>query len=112
AHLGIHALGAAIDLLLEIGADAIEARLLELTGRLAEELQALGATILSPMGPAERSSILTFALGDAPRLQRALTDAAIIVRQRLGGIRLAPHFYNDADDIGRVVEAVKSFGRG
>jgi selenocysteine lyase/cysteine desulfurase len=111
AHLGIHALGAALDLLLEVGVEAIEARVLELTERLAEELQALDARILSPLLPTERSSILTFTLGDAPRLQQALTDAGIIVRQRLGGIRLAPHFYNDADDVARVVEAVKSFAR-
>ena len=109
AHLGIHALGAALDLLLEIGVAGIEARVLETTGRLADALRAIGATILSPFAPAERSSILTFALGDAPRLHRALTDAGVIVRQRLGGIRLAPHFYNDAEDVARVVDAVRAF---
>jgi selenocysteine lyase/cysteine desulfurase len=106
-HLGIHALGAAIDLLLEVGPSAIEARVLATTDELAAGLQRLGATVLSPRTGDERSAILTFALGDTAALHRALTEARIIVRQRLGGIRLAPHFYNDADDIGRVLEVVK-----
>jgi selenocysteine lyase/cysteine desulfurase len=108
-HLGIHAFGAAIDLLLEIGAPAIEARVLELTDQLAEGLRQLDATILSPRGPAERSAILTFALGETAALHRALSEADVIVRQRLGGIRLAPHFYNDATDIARVLDVVRRF---
>jgi selenocysteine lyase/cysteine desulfurase len=108
-HLGILALGAALDLLLEVGRAAIEARVLEITDQLAEGLRRIGATILSPRSGPERSAILTFALGDAADLCRALLDAGIIVRQRLGGIRLAPHFYNDADDVARVLDAVAAF---
>jgi selenocysteine lyase/cysteine desulfurase len=108
-HLAIHALGAAIDLLLEIGAAPIEARVLELTDQLADGLRSLGATVMSPRGPAERSAILTFALGDTAALHRALTEAGIVVRQRLGGIRLAPHFYNDASDVARVLAVVRAF---
>ena len=109
-HLGIHALGAAIDLLIAIGPAAVEARVLEITDQLADGLRQLGATILSPRGPAERSAILTFAFGDTPSLHQALTEAGIVVRQRLGGIRLAPHFYNDASDIARVLDVVRRFG--
>jgi selenocysteine lyase/cysteine desulfurase len=111
-HLGIHALGAALDLLLEVGPAAIEARVLDLTEQLADGLRRLGATILSPREGAERSAILTFALGDTAALHQALTDAGIIVRQRLGGIRLAPHFYNDAGDVRRVLEVVQTFSGG
>lgn len=108
-HLGIRALGAAIDLLLEIGPEAIEARVLELTAELAEALRARGATILSPCGAGERSSILTIALGETAALHQALTEAGIVVRQRLGGVRFAPHFYNDAGDLQRVLAAVDAF---
>jgi selenocysteine lyase/cysteine desulfurase len=109
-HLSIHALGAAIDLLLEVGVDAIEARVLELTDRLAHGLTELGAQILSPRSPAERSAILTFTLGDdIPALHRAFTEAGIVCRQRLGGVRLAPHFYNDGTDVARVLAAAHEF---
>jgi selenocysteine lyase/cysteine desulfurase len=107
-HLGIHALGAAIDLLHEIGPAQIEARVLQLTDQLAGELQRIGATILSPRQGRERSAILTFARGDTTALHQALTAARIIVRPRLGGIRLAPHFYNDGDDIARILDVVKT----
>ena len=66
-HLPIHALGAAVDLLLEIGAAAIESRVLAPTDRLAEGLRALDARILSPRGPGERSAILTFTHGATRR---------------------------------------------
>ena len=112
AHLGIHALGAAIDLLLEIGPPAIEARVLATTDSLADGLQRLGAGVLSPRDRAERSAILTFACGDTAALHTALSDAGVVVRQRLGGIRLAPHFYNDADDVGRVLDVVAGFIAG
>lgn len=106
-HLGVRALGAAIALLLEIGPAAIEARVLETTDALAEALRSVGATILSPRRGAERSAILTFELGDTERLYASLVRHGVICRRRLGGIRLAPHFYTDASDVERVVAAVR-----
>jgi selenocysteine lyase/cysteine desulfurase len=108
-HLAIHALGAALDLLLEIGPAAIETRVLEITDELADGLRGLGASVLSPRNGAERSAILTFAIGETADLHQALTDARIVTRQRLGGIRLAPHFYNDADDVARVLDVVRTY---
>jgi len=107
-HLGIRALGASLDLLLEIGPRAIEARVLELTDLLAEGLRGLGAGIVSPRDGGAASSILTFVLGDTDALHAALTAAGVVCRRRLGGVRLAPHFYNDADDVARVLAAVRA----
>lgn len=105
-HLGIHALGSAIELLLEIGVRAIETRILQLTAFMAEELRRRGATLLSPWGDAERSGIMTFRLGDPDTLHAGLTRAGILVRQRMGGIRLAPHFYNNDQDFARVLAVI------
>ena len=107
-HLGIAALGAALDLLLEVGPAAIERRVLSHTEALSAGLRDLGATILSPRTTAERSAILTFALGDAERMHATLTAHRVNARRRLGGIRLAPHFYNDATDCAHVLEAVRA----
>lgn len=103
-HLGIRALGAAIAMLLEIGPAAIEQRVLATTAALAERLTAIGARVLSPQGAGECSGILTVALGDAAALHAAFTRHGILARQRMGGVRLAPHFYADDTDIARVVE--------
>ncbi len=106
-HLGVRALAAAVDLLLEIGPAAIEQRVCAITDALADALRGLGATVLSPRGPGEQSGILTISLGDPAALQTALTRHGIVARQRLGGVRLAPHFYADASDIDRVVAAAR-----
>jgi selenocysteine lyase/cysteine desulfurase len=105
-HVSILALGAAVDLLLEVGPRRIEQRVLEVTLRFAELLRQRGATIVSPWGEGERSAILTFRLGAPSSLLQSFGEARIVARQRAGGIRLAPHFYNDDDDVARVLEAV------
>jgi cysteine desulfurase/selenocysteine lyase len=105
--LGTHALGAAIDLLLEVGPANIEQHVLEITDRLAAGLRARGAEIVSPWECDARSGIVVFRLGDDPqRLSAALNQRGFIVRMRGGGIRVAPHFYNDEDDIDRFLAAL------
>ncbi|MFQ5665686.1 MAG: aminotransferase class V-fold PLP-dependent enzyme [Candidatus Binatia bacterium] len=105
--LGIYALGAALDLLLEVGPERVERRLVALTDRLAAGLQSRGAQILSPWGAGERSGIVVFRLGDDPqRLCGELIREGLIVRVRSGGIRVAPHFYNNEDDIDRLLAAL------
>ncbi len=107
--LGTYALGAAIDLLLEIGIDHIQARLYELTDRLAAGLRGLGAELVSPWGQEERSGIVVFRLGDDPqRLGAELIRQGFVVRVRSGGIRIAPHFYNNEDDIDRLLAALQA----
>jgi selenocysteine lyase/cysteine desulfurase len=110
SQLGAEALGAAIDLLLEIGTDRIEARLLQLTDRLAAGLRSRGAEIISPWDDSRRSGILVFRCGDdSRRLCNALLHDGIIVRVRGGGVRVAPHFYNNEEDMDRVLAAVDRF---
>jgi selenocysteine lyase/cysteine desulfurase len=94
-------LGAALDLLLEIGPEAIERRVMQLTATLAEGLRRRGAVILSPWGDEQRSGIVVFQpAGDDPQqLCEALNAAGVVVRVRGGGIRVAPHFYNNEDDL-------------
>ena len=105
--LSTYALGAAIDLLLEVGPDRIEHRLFELTDRLSAGLRARGAEIVSPWGAGERSGIVVFRLGNDPqRLCTELISQGFVVRVRNGGIRVAPHFYNNEDDLDRLLAAL------
>ncbi len=105
--LSTYALGAAIDLLLHVGPERIERRLMELTDRLAEGLRARGAEILSPWGSGERSGIVVFRLGNDPqRLCADLIAHGFIVRLRSGGIRVAPHFYNNEEDLDRLLKTL------
>lgn len=105
--LGIHALGAALDLVAAVGSAAMEERVLAVTGMLRDALAAGGHEVLSPDAPGERSGITTVrAAGDARAAVDALRTAGVLASARGGGVRLSPHFYCDADDVRRCVEAL------
>jgi cysteine desulfurase/selenocysteine lyase len=106
-------LAASIESLLRIGRREIahrSARLVELTAAALEEV---GAEVVTPtVGP--RSSIVTFrssAKIEAEReLVARLAEERIFVSLRfttgVGGIRVAPYFYNDERDVERLVSVV------
>ncbi len=105
--LAIHALGAAIDLVLDRDVDAIERRVLELTERLRAELAARGFVLVSPGAASERSGITTFMTDEAPdAVVRRLRAARVLASPRGGGVRLSPHFYCNDDDVARCLEVL------
>jgi cysteine desulfurase/selenocysteine lyase len=105
---GIFALGAAIDLLLELGVPAIGQRVLELTDELCAELPARGAAIASPRGPGQTSGIVAFTLPEeAPaRTAARLREKGVFVVARRGCVRASPHFYNSSEDLERLLRAL------
>jgi selenocysteine lyase/cysteine desulfurase len=104
---GSFALGAAIDLLLELEIDAVARRVLELTDRLVDGLRARGATLLSPRGAAA-SGIVSFRLEDEAPAQTVerLRSRRIHTVVRRSAVRASPHFYNDESEIDALVEAL------
>ncbi|MCH8084480.1 MAG: aminotransferase class V-fold PLP-dependent enzyme [Myxococcales bacterium] len=105
---GIFALGAAIDLLLELDVSAIGERVLALTDRLVDGLRERGAELKSPREPGEASGIVSFAIpGQTPAdTVRRLRAQRIFVIERRGGVRASPHFYNSEDEIDRLLAAL------
>jgi selenocysteine lyase/cysteine desulfurase len=105
---GIFGLGAAIDLLLEIGLAAIEKRVLALTDRLVAGLLERGARVLSPREPGRASGIVSFELPREPveRTVARLRRAGVFVVARRGGVRASPHCYNDEADLERLLAAL------
>jgi selenocysteine lyase/cysteine desulfurase len=106
---GIFGLGAALDLLLELGLEAIAARVLALTDGLVEGLRERGAEVLSSRGPGEGSGIVAFRRpGEDPEATaRRLRAARVFVVARRGAVRASPHFYNDEGDLARLLEALE-----
>lgn len=105
---GIFALGAAIDLLLELDVAAIGERVLALTDRLVDGLRNRGAELRSPREPGEASGIVSFAIPGQPLADtvRKLRAERIFVIERRGGVRASPHFYNSEDEIDRLLAAL------
>jgi selenocysteine lyase/cysteine desulfurase len=97
---GIAGLGAALELLTEVGGARIRARVATLTGQLTSGLEQRGWQLASPRLEHERAGIVAFAGAAEPKeLFRHLTANAVVVALRDGRIRLAPHFANTADDV-------------
>lgn len=106
--VGIAGLKAAIDLLLKIGMDTVEDRILSLSQRLAEGLSERGYELLSSRRPGEASGIVVFRADGvrSTEVARVLTAASVQLTERAGTVRLSPHVYNTEDEIDRVLAAL------
>ena len=104
--MGIYALGAAVDQILEMGIQNIETRVLGLTDLIIEKLRERGYQIVSSLIPEERSGIVCFRSEkhSSGELCRLLTDRGIIVSDRAQSVRVSPHFYNSAEEIQQMME--------
>jgi len=103
--MGIYALEAAVEFILEIGIQNIETRLLKLTGLMIEKLKEKGYRIVSSLIPEERSGIVCFRsqTHSSAELCHLLTENKVIVSDRAESVRLSPHFYNSEEEIEQMI---------
>jgi cysteine desulfurase / selenocysteine lyase len=98
--LGIMGLGAAIDLLHEIGIETVERRVLDLGGMIILEAEKRGFLVLTPRERAMRGGLVTFTGSFDPLVVRdRLREQGIMVNVRSGGLRVSPHFYNIEEEL-------------
>lgn len=107
---GIFALGAAVEYLDGLGAQAISERVLQLNTQLTERLRAAGFSLLSPQG-AQRSGQTLVAVDTPVRAQAFLNERGVKVTRKLEGLRLSTHFYNDESDVDACVDALCAYRR-
>jgi selenocysteine lyase/cysteine desulfurase len=103
----IFALNAAIKYILNIGMISIEKRIQTLVQYLIEKLREINLSILSPVEVKHRSGIVIFKSSNAEHLVSMLKKDGIIVSARGGGVRISPHFYNNEEDIDKLVLSLK-----
>jgi cysteine desulfurase / selenocysteine lyase len=108
------AFGAALELLLEVGTEAIERRVLDLSARLAGGLTERGYELIEPWPRtrAESSGIVSFRKPGATHHQvlRDLAAAHVIARTHRDFVRLSPHFYNTEEEVDRVLDVLAAEG--
>ncbi len=104
--VGIYGLKAALKLIIEIGIDAIEERILLLTDLLCQGLKEKGYQLLSPRCEGEKSGIVSFINDRCPNqeLNKRLMDKKISVSVKEDMVKVSPHFYNTEEEIERFVE--------
>ena len=96
-------------LLTDTGLDRIQGYLEEMTDYLCELVDGKNYEIVSSRAPGERSSIVCIRHRDgltSNEIASQLEKEKIIVSPRGDRLRIAPHFYNDREDIERLVAAL------
>jgi selenocysteine lyase/cysteine desulfurase len=101
---GTVALGASLGLLLELGIEAVSARVLALTDHLCERAARAGLTVFSSRRPQDRSGIVSLEPpGDPAAAVRRCREAGVVINRRAGRLRVSPHCYNTPDELDRLV---------
>ncbi len=97
---GIFGLGAALNLLKEVGIPNIYYKVLRLNDIFRKHLDERGLHIISPASRENRSGILSFKPRNDPvKCYNFLISKKIMLSLRNGNIRISLHFYNNEDDI-------------
>jgi len=106
---GIFALGASVGFLQAIGMNNIEQRALELNRFLTSKLSDVGWKVLSPLSNEQHRSAETLVAADNPaELVATLAERKIFVTKKPEGFRVATDFFNDEDDIERLIEELSN----
>lgn len=98
----------AIRLLLGVGIENIRKRVSGLTEFLMDSIEDLGYQLTSSREPQHRSGIVHFLIEDAKVKADKLKNKNIIVSARSKGLRVSPHFYNTKEEIGLLIQELKT----
>ena len=100
----LYAMGASIEMMLEIGPRNIEQRVRRLAATAAEVLRRCGGKTRPVAGARAPSPVVTaqFPSVDPSRLAIELKGCRVLVSARHGSLRVSPHFYNDESDLERL----------
>jgi cysteine desulfurase/selenocysteine lyase len=106
---GIYALNAALKLFHDFGLGRVEESVISNSKLLTSELKKIGVNpILQDIEEKYLSGIISFKYPDAYSILEVLKEKKIETAVREGIIRISPHFYNDENDIFRLIEGLKS----
>lgn len=106
--LGLRVLRAGADFIQSIGLERIENRVRELTTECLRRLKAAGLKSLTPQAWEERAHIVSVPAPDAAGIMARLRETErIVVNVKDGAIRLSMSFFNNEEDIGKAVAALR-----
>lgn len=102
--IGLFAAEAGLELLLDVGLVAVAQRIGEITDLIKAAVDEHSWSLVTPRD--RHGAMLAIRSTDAPELVRRLAARDIILTDRDGNIRIAPHFYNNAEDVDKLVAAL------
>jgi selenocysteine lyase/cysteine desulfurase len=98
----------ALKMLLNVGVENIQERILRLTDHLIESVKSLGLKLQTPEEPQYRSGVVNFKIDNPKEVAESLNRKGIVVSARAHGLRVSPHFYNTEEEIDKLVEEIKN----
>ena len=102
-----YAAEAGLQILDEVGLDAIEDRIGELTAEIIAEAKRAGYTLAVPEDPQRHGALVTLRTHDEYALVEILENQGIVTSSRFGNLRISPHFYNNQNDIDSLFRALR-----
>jgi cysteine desulfurase / selenocysteine lyase len=101
-------MNASLELIFELGVEAVVAHTQSLTDRIVGWADARGFETLTPPDAGRRAGIVALRLPDSAEKSRKLQEAGIAHSLREGAIRLAPYFFNTAAEIDRALSVLSA----
>ncbi len=95
---------AGMELLLEVGLEAIGDWTRTLSARLIEGGKDRGLHLMGPADPERRAPTVAFRVEDAHAVEAFLRERGVIASARGPAIRLAPHYHSTFEDVDRALE--------
>ncbi|MGI9554313.1 MAG: aminotransferase class V-fold PLP-dependent enzyme [Thermodesulfobacteriota bacterium] len=106
---GIAALGASLELLMDVGIENVRDEIHRLGGLIIDEAKNRGFHLTTPEDKSKRGGAICFSGPfDPATLRLQLREKNIMVNVRGGGLRVSPHFYNTDDEILALFTAIDS----
>ncbi len=111
ANAAVYACSAGIDIVLEIGVEAIRRRTTQLVNDLVDRVHDAGFEVRTPSEPESRAGIVMIRMRDPASAVHALAEKGIFVDYRHDRLRASPYFYNTEEDNAILVDALRAAGR-
>jgi cysteine desulfurase / selenocysteine lyase len=99
-------LNASLELFVELGPSAISAHIIALADLVIDWAVARGIDVVTPSEKSRRAGIACIKPQDAAGASARLKERGVVHSYREGAIRLAPHVYNDVDDVRAALELI------
>ncbi|MGI8905537.1 MAG: aminotransferase class V-fold PLP-dependent enzyme [Candidatus Sumerlaeaceae bacterium] len=107
--MSIRAFGTSLQVLLDAGIQNVEERIRSLTTQIIEGVRRKGYAVVTPEPWELRAGIVSFhkpGVDPTPIFQELMREHKIVIAARRGWLRASPHFYNDEEEIDRLVTAL------
>ena len=106
AMLVVMHLDRALEALLEVGTERIEAHARDLSEQVSAGLEAQGLPVISPQARKARSGNTCFLVEDAEGMHDRLAERKVLCWGEFRRVRISTHLYNGSADVERFLEVL------